>query len=220
MRRGLFVTGTDTGVGKTVVSAALLLRYGGELPVRYWKPIQTGAPPDDDTAEVRRLAAGSGAEVADGGVRLPDPVSPHLAAARAGETIDVDPLVARPAGDPRAAWIIEGAGGLLVPINRFVLMADLIGRLDLAVVVAARSTLGTINHTLLTLEALRARSLAPAGVVMVGEPDRDNREALTRYGGVDVLGELPRLDPLSPAALADWARAGLDPGGRLRRWLA
>ena len=220
MRRGLFVTGTDTGVGKTVVSAALLRRYGREAPLRYWKPIQTGAPPDDDTAEVRRLAAGSGAEVVDGGVRLPDPVSPHLAAARAGETIDLEPLVARPAGGPDAGWVVEGAGGLLVPINRFALMADLIGRLELAAVVVARSTLGTINHTLLTLEALRARSLAVAGVVMVGDPDRDNREAITRYGRVDVLGELPRLDPLSADALDGWARGGLDPGGRLRRWLA
>ena len=220
MRRGLFVTGTDTGVGKTVVSAALLRRYGGEAPLRYWKPIQTGVPPDDDTAEVRRLAAGAGGEVVDGGIRLPDPVSPHLAAARAGETIDLAPLVARPAGEPDACWIVEGAGGLLVPINRFALMADLIGRLELAAVVVARSSLGTINHTLLTLEALRARSLAVAGVVMVGDPDRDNREAITRYGQVDVLGELPRLEPLSAAALDGWVRGGLDPGGRLLRWLA
>ena len=220
MRRGLFVTGTDTGVGKTVVSAALLLRYGREAPLRYWKPIQTGSPPDDDTAEVRRLAAGAGAEVVDGGVRLPDPVSPHLAAARAGKTIDLEPLVARPAGEPDVRWIVEGAGGLLVPINRFALMADLIGRLGFAAVVVARSTLGTINHTLLTLEALRARSLAVAGVVMVGDPDRDNREAITRYGRVDVLGELPRLEPLSAAALDGWVRGGLDPGGRLLRWLA
>ena len=73
MRRGLFVTGTDTGVGKTVVSAALLLRYGQEAPLRYWKPIQTGVPPDDDTAEVRRLAAGAGGEVVDDGIRLPEP---------------------------------------------------------------------------------------------------------------------------------------------------
>ena len=220
MRRGLFVTGTDTGVGKTVVSAALLRRYGGEAPLRYWKPIQTGVPPDDDTAEVRRLAAGAGGEVVDGGIRLPYPVSPHLAAARAGETIDLAPLVARPAGEPDACWIVEGAGGLLVPINRFALMADLIGRLELAAVVVARSSLGTINHTLLTLEALRARSLAVAGVVMVGDPDRDNREAITRYGQVDVLGELPRLEPLSAAALDGWVRGGLDPGGRLLRWLA
>ena len=85
--------------------------------------------------------------------------------------------------------------------------------------VVARSTLGTINHTLLTLEALRARSLAVAGVVMVGDPDRDNREAITRYGRVDVLGELPRLEPLSAAALDGWVRGGLDPGGRLLRWL-
>ena len=220
MRRGLFVTGTDTGVGKTVVSAALLRRYGEEAPLRYWKPIQTGVPPDDDTAEVRRLAAGAGGEVVDGGIRLPDPVSPHLAAARAGETIDLEPLVARAAGEPDARWIVEGAGGLLVPINRFALMADLIGRLGLATLVVARSTLGTINHTLLTLEALRARSLAVAGVVMVGDPDRDNREAITRYGRVDVLGELPRLEPLSAAALDGWVRGGLDPGGRLLRWLA
>lgn len=220
MRRGLFVTGTDTGVGKTVVSAALLQRYGQESPLRYWKPIQTGSPPDDDTAEVGRLAAGGGGTVIDGGVRLPDPVSPHLAAARAGETIDLEPLVARTAGEPDVPWIVEGAGGLLVPINRYTLMADLIGRLGFAVLVVARSTLGTINHTLLTLEALRARSLPVAGVVMVGEPDRDNREAITRYGQVDVLGELPPLEPLSAAALAGWVRGGLDPGGRLRRWIA
>ena len=225
MHHGLFVTGTDTGVGKTVVSAALLVRFGCEqpaakAPLRYWKPIQTGSPPDDDTAEVRRLAAGAGVEIVDKGVRLPDPVSPHLAAARAGRTIELEPLLEAAWGAPPANWIVEGAGGLLVPINRSVLMVELVARLGLAVLVVARSTLGTINHTLLTLEALRARSLPLAGVVLVGPPNRDNRAAIQHYGAVDVLGEMPRFPVLSPAALTAWAGDGLDPDSRLSRWFA
>ncbi len=222
MRRGLFVTGTDTGVGKTVVAAALLHRYGGgPAPPRYWKPIQTGPPRDDDTAEVRRLTVGVAAGIVDEGVRLPEPVSPHLAAALAGTEIDVAPLLARCAADPPAGtWIIEGAGGVLVPINRSILMVDLIGALGLAALVVARSSLGTINHTLLTLACLRERSVPVAGVVMVGEPDRHNRAAIEDYGRVAVLGEMPRFERVSAPALADWAPRELDPQARLGEWLA
>jgi dethiobiotin synthetase len=192
--RGLFVTGTDTGVGKTVLSATLMLRYPEAC---YWKPIQTGS--DDDTAEVRRL---SGGRVISEGVRLPDPVSPHLAAQRVEMCIDLDAL-AKPM---RAApVIVEGAGGVLVPINDSQTMADLMVMLGLPVIVAARSTLGTINHTLLTIEALRARSLRVAGVVMIGNGNADNRAAIEHYGNVPVVGEMPRFDPLTPESLRAWA---------------
>jgi len=192
--RGVFVTGTDTGVGKTVLSAALMLRYPDAT---YWKPIQTGS--DDDTAEVRRL---SGGRVIDKGIRLPDPVSPHLAAQRAGVTIDLNRLI-----PPSGLCVVEGAGGVLVPVNESQLMADFMVKLGLPILIATRSTLGTINHTLLTLEALRARSLKIAGVVMIGDRNSDNLAAIEYYGKVPVLAEMPRFDPLTPDCLRKWAES-------------
>jgi dethiobiotin synthase len=187
--RGIFVTGTDTGVGKTVLSAALMLRYPEGS---YWKPIQTG--PDDDTAEVRRL---SGGQVIDQGIRHPDPVSPHLAHTR----IDLRSLL--PSGDEFC--IVEGAGGVLVPVNESQTMVDLMVLMGLPVIVAARTTLGTINHTLLTLEALRARGLRLAGVAMIGDRNGDNRAAIEGYGKIRVIAEMPRFDPLTPESLRRWA---------------
>ena len=220
MLRGLFVTGTDTGVGKTVVSAALFHRYRTREPLRYWKPIQTGTKQDDDTAEIRRLTTTAGVEILDDGVRLPHPVSPHLAASLAGQTIDVPALTRMAEGYPSTdRWIVEGAGGVLVPINQSELMADLIGQLKLAVLVVSRSSLGTINHTLLTLEGLRSRSLVVAGVVMVGDVNAHNRAAVERYGHVPVIADMPHFADLSDGALAEWAPAELDPGERLADWL-
>jgi dethiobiotin synthase len=214
------VTGTDTGVGKTVVSAALMRRYRGSAP-RYWKPIQTGIEQDDDSAEVARLSGCEPSSVLSEGVRLPRPVSPHLAARIAGVTIAVGALeriaAAHPTGGP---WIVEGAGGVLVPLNDRELIIDLMGRLGLPTVVAARSGLGTINHTLLTLEALTRRSIPVAGVVMVGAPDAENRRAIEAYGQVSVVGELPRLAPLDPASLAAWADTALDVRGQLSECFA
>lgn len=215
MVRGVFVTGTDTGVGKTVVAAALLVRYR-DLAPRYWKPVQTGIEQDDDTAEAARLAGVTGHDVLECGIRLPRPVSPHLAARWAGVSIEIAPLVAAAAAQPVRPWIVEGAGGVLVPINERDTMADLIRALGLPAVIVARSTLGTINHTLLTIDLLRRRQIDVAGVVMVGNPDADNRAAIERYGDVSVIGEMPRLEPLTPASLSAWAAAGLDSEGQLR----
>ena len=217
MARGLFVTGTDTGVGKTVVSAALLLRYRPRFVLRYWKPIQTGIEVDDDTADVRRLAACAPQDVRDDGVRLRQAVSPHLAARLASLRIDLD-AIGTLGSERLARWVVEGAGGVLVPINEADLMVDLMTRLALPVVVVARSTLGTINHTLLTLEAVKSRGLRVAGVVMVGTPDGENRQAIESYGRTRVLGELPHLSPLTPATLEAWARTSLDPHGHLMGW--
>ena len=218
MPRGLFVTGTDTGVGKTVVSAALMCLYRRRAPVRYWKPIQTGIEQDDDTAEVVRLAGCGPAEIVDSGVRLRHAVSPHLAARLAGRSINVDSVLSsmptatdEGAADAGAAfrrpgtfWIIEGAGGVLVPLNDEQLMVDLMSRLGLPALVVARTALGTINHTLLTLDVLRRRAIAVAAVVMSGAPDAAAREAIGRHGGVTVM-QLPVLEPLGPAAVAGWA---------------
>ena len=162
---GVFVTGTDTEVGKTVASSLLvatLRRFGR---VGYWKPIQTGIEQDDDTAEVRRLAACTDDEIVDRGVRLPRPLSPHLSARLADQEIDVDSLLrlGHTLNKDRF-WVVEGAGGLLVPLNDSEVLADLIAALELPTLIAARSGLGTINHTLLTLAELRRRSIPVPGL--------------------------------------------------------
>lgn len=202
------------------MSAALLCRYRRLAPLRYWKPIQTGIERDDDTAEVCRLAGCDRHQMLNEGVRLPRPVSPHLAARLNGSRIGLDALVAIIESQPRShRWIVEGAGGVLVPLNGSDLMVDLIVRLGLGTLVVARSGLGTINHTLLTLEALRARSVRLAGVVMIGPPDAENRLAIERYGAVRVVGELPILDLLAPESLGRWAERGLDPEAHIMEFL-
>ena len=215
MARGYFITGTDTGVGKTVASAALVHRLRTSGPVRYWKPVQTGIERDDDTDAVARLASCAPDELWTRGVRLERPVSPHLAARLAGTTIDAAEVARQLPDDRSVRWIVEGAGGALVPLNDSEMMADLMSRLALPVIVVARSTLGTINHTLLTIEALRRRSLEVAAVMMIGAANADNREAIERYGRAEVIGEMPVFDPLTTEALGAWARAELDSRGRL-----
>jgi dethiobiotin synthase len=210
--RGIFVTGTDTGIGKTVASAALMHRCRPATPVRYWKPIQTGIEHDDDTETVIRLGECGEEEVFRQGVRLPRPLSPHLAARLAGTDISIEDLCRLAGAEPAGPfWIVEGAGGVLVPINEGDLMIDLIAALGLPAVVVARTTLGTINHTLLTLAALRARAIAIAGVVMVGEPNDDNRTAIETYGGVQGLGRIRILDDVTAEAVRA-ASNSLDPG--------
>ena len=212
---GLFVTGTDTGVGKTLVSAALLHRFRTTPGLRYWKPVQTGIEADDDTAEVLRLSSLADDRALHDGVRLPRPLSPHLSASLAGASISVAGLIETASRqDSSVRWIMEGAGGVLVPLNERELMIDFMTVLGLPVVVAARSGLGTINHTLLTLEALRARALPVAGVVLVGPTNVDNRVAIETHGRTAVIGELNWLDPLTPAALQG-AAAVIAPGSAL-----
>jgi len=217
MIRGLFITGTDTGVGKTVVTAALMHRYRKELPLRYWKPIQTGVQQDDDTATVRVLGACAENEILDEGVRLKQPVSPHLAAKLSGEQIEIESLfkILAAKTSPKVSWIIEGAGGVLVPINKSAKMIDLMRALSLPVLVVASARLGTINHTLLTLEALRRRALVVAGVVMVGEQQADNSNAIESYGAISVLAEMPWFPQLSSSIIRNWAPGRLDPANLL-----
>jgi dethiobiotin synthetase len=189
-------------------------------PVRYWKPIQTGIEEDDDTATVASLARCSAGELVADGVRLPRPLSPHLSARLAGTAIDLHPLMQIfKEASASSRLVVEGAGGALVPINERELMTDLMARLALPVVIAARSTLGTINHTLLTVEALKRRSIAIAGVVMVGPENAENLAAIERYGCVPVLGEMPIFAPLTAGALEAWASTALDREQRLAELL-
>jgi dethiobiotin synthetase len=162
-----------------------------------------------------RLAACRDEEILDEGIRLPNPVSPHLAAERAGITITLERLRAVLPQNDAIRWIVEGAGGVLVPINGRDLMVDWMRALGLPVLVAARSALGTINHTLLTVEALRSRSLPVAGVLMIGERNGSNRAAIERYGHVPVVGEMPVFPALDQATLGRWSMSELDPENRL-----
>jgi len=192
--QGFFVTGTDTDVGKTVVSAWLLTH----LDALYWKPVQAGAEPETDAVTVRRLAEISEDRTLPEAYVLPEAIAPHEAARRGGIAIDMAKLEA-PATD--RLLVVEGAGGLLVPLTDTDYVIDLAAQLHLPVILVARSTLGTINHTLLSIEALRRRGLPLAGVVVNGPETPHNRAAIERYGEVNVIAEIPWLQELTRASL-------------------
>jgi dethiobiotin synthetase len=193
-----FITGTDTGVGKTVLSALLC----AALNAFYWKPIQTGTDEDMDSRTVAELAELPEERILPEAYRFRQPVSPHLAARWAGEQIYLK-NIGMPEVAQGTALIVEGAGGLLVPINELEFMVDLIRELKLPVLLAARSTLGTINHTLLSLAALARAEIEITGVVLIGDLNADNREAIEEYGRVRVVGEIPRLERLCRGALLE-----------------
>ncbi|HVT18778.1 MAG TPA: dethiobiotin synthase [Thermoanaerobaculia bacterium] len=242
----LAVIGTGTEVGKTVVSALLLARYGAALPLAYWKPVATGARDGRDSVEVARLA-GHRAAVLPETYLFGEPLSPHLAARREDRRIEPGTVLAeyrrhRAAG---RGLLIEGVGGLLVPLAAGWLLADLLGDLlaeasrqnpaaepaghrhramepglppGLACVLVAHSGLGTINHTLLTLEAMRVRGLPAAAVVLNGPPNPENRRAIESFGAVWPVFEVAPLAALDRASV-ERAAAGLDPQGLLAPFL-
>jgi dethiobiotin synthase len=198
----IFVTGTDTGVGKTVLSALLC----AALDAIYWKPIQTGSSEGTDRDEVMRCAGIPASQTREESYIFEPPVSPHLAARWAKRPIEMA-RIHKPVVPDGTRLVIEGAGGVLVPVNEREFMTDLMRHLGAPVLVAARSALGTINHTLLSLAALRAAGLTVLGVVMIGEPNADNREAIETYGRVRVVGEIPPLARIDRVSLCDVFRA-------------
>ena len=189
------VTGTDTGIGKTVFAAGLAAALGAH----YWKPIQAGVDPDGDKEEVARLSGLPAAQILPEAYRLATPASPHLAARIDGVTIALDRLALPQVDGP---LVVEGAGGVLVPISETLLMADLFAHWGQPVILCARTALGTINHSLLSVEALRARGVPIAGIAFIGEAHVENERIIPLLAGVPSLGRLPLLDPLSPATLA------------------
>ena len=200
------ISGTGTDIGKTVFAAGLTGLIGAD----YWKPIQTGVSLGDPDAprDAGFVARMTGARIHPEAVILPEPLSPHRAAELAGVTIDpaaIDP----PDADP---LVIEGAGGVLVPITRDLLSADLFARWGIPVILCATTGLGTISHTLSAIESLRARGCPLHGVAFIGDDNPDNIATIGQIGGVRVLGRLPRLPDLTPEALATAMRDNFDAG--------
>ncbi len=194
----LFVTGSDTDVGKSIVSAMLTLG----LRASYWKPVQSGPGPngtEGDSAYIQALTDLPEGHFLPERFRLSQPLSPHAAAAIDGIDIRLSDFVL-PAHD-RSHLIVEGAGGLLVPLNQRDYILDLIRQLQIPVVLVVRSSLGTINHTLLSIEQLRRAKVPILGVVMNGPKNQGNREAIAHYGQVPILLELERLPNLNAVSL-------------------
>jgi dethiobiotin synthase len=181
-----------------VLSALLVAALDGI----YWKPVQTGLIEGTDRDAVRLLAACPEGRLLPERYCFDPPVSPHLAAREAGVRITLDAF-ALPESWGTRPMIVEGAGGALVPLNDKDLMLDLMRHLGLPVVVATRTTLGTINHTLMTLAALRSAHLHVQGVVMIGHENIENRRAIEHYGKVRVIGHIPMLEQIHRAALLD-----------------
>ncbi|WP_426451033.1 dethiobiotin synthase [Paenibacillus sp. S-38] len=225
MGKGFFVTGTDTEVGKTWVTSVLAAaavrrltlqtgRSGQATSLHIWKPIQSGTRLGDPRADSRRLLRGSGIEQSETetvSITLQAPLAPWMAARRAEIPIPWDELLAegtrRLAAYPRL--LVEGAGGLLVPLTARHTVADLAAAIALPLLVVARTQLGTVNHTLLTIAAARQKGLRMAGVILNGYSGEDDLalsetiEMIEHFGSVPVLGVLPRLEE-DPATMNEW----------------
>src|ERR1700722_19887775 len=175
MSARLIVSGTDTGIGKTVFAAGL----AGALDGVYWKPIQAGLEEETDRATVLRLSGLAPERVLPEAYRLRTPASPHLAAERDGIVIDPEALVL-PATD--RPLVVEGAGGLRVPLTRELTYIDVMARWKAPVVLCARTTLGTINHSLLSIDALRTRNIPIAGIAFIGDENRESERIIADIG--------------------------------------
>ena len=182
------VSGTDTNIGKTVFCAGLC----GLLGARYWKPVQAGLPGDSDVVE--ELA---GVEIVPSAYTLQLAASPHQGAAEEG--LIIDPASLDP---PEGPVVIEGAGGLMVPLSSELLFIDVFSRWKLPVILCARTKLGTINHTLLSIEALRRRDIPLHGIAFIGDANEESEKIIVELGQVKRLGRLPVIEPLTRGRLA------------------
>ena len=196
MTRTYIITGTDTGVGKTVFAAAL----AGALGASYWKPIQSGLEPETDSTRVKELSGLPDTKILPEAYLFKAALSPHRAAELEDIKIDAAKINIPAVVGP---LIVEGAGGLLVPIKRELLFADVFARWELPVILCARTALGTINHSLLSIEAMRARDIVIHGIAFIGDENADNERTICEISGVNRLGRLPHLDPLNAKSLRD-----------------
>lgn len=203
MSHAIVVTATDTDVGKTVFAAALAAALDG----CYWKPVQAGLEDGTDSERVATLSGLPADRILRESYRLTTPASPHLAAAI--DNVVIDPAAFDPPACDRRL-IIEGAGGPLVPLSGGLLYADIFARWRFDTVIVARTTLGTINHSLLAIEALRARGVPILGIAFIGDAQEDSERTIAAIGRVQRLGRLPRLDALNRDTLRDAFAAGFD----------
>ena len=200
MSQTFIITGTDTGVGKTIFAAALTQALGAT----YWKPVQCGLEGETDSKIISRLI---NCEVLQEAYRLSMPASPHLAAEAEGKLISIDRFILPTKFMP---LVIEGAGGVMVPLNRENLFIDIFASWNKPVILCARPTLGTINHTLLSLSALRNAGCKILGVAFIGEDNKEVEETICAFGEVSRLGRLPHLETLTSETLATAFESGFD----------
>ncbi|MCD9146320.1 dethiobiotin synthase [Pseudophaeobacter flagellatus] len=198
--RTVVVTGTDTGIGKTIFSAGLVQA----LQASYWKPVQSGLEEETDSETVERLSGGA---VLAEAYRLQHPASPHLSAEAEGVEIDPESLTLPQLDGP---LVVEGAGGVMVPLNRRMLYLDLFAKWGAPVILCARTQLGTINHTLLSVQALRAAGCRVLGVVFIGAPEREVEDSICLFGKLVHLGRLPMIPELGAAVPPSANAAGDD----------
>ena len=209
MSLAIVVTGTDTDIGKTVFAAALV----GALNGYYWKPVQAGLDGETDSETVARLSRRPPGRIIPECYRLTTPASPHYAAERDRTLIDPERLRVPSTELP---LVIEGAGGLLVPLTRTLLFIDIFKHWHVPVVLCARTALGTINHTLMSIEALRTRQIPLLGVAFIGDENADSEQTIVAIGRTRHLGRLPRLPILTPDTLRAAFAAHFNPADFLQ----
>ncbi|NLA74271.1 MAG: dethiobiotin synthase [Deltaproteobacteria bacterium] len=192
----LFIAGTDTGIGKTLVSAILM----SGLNAKYWKPVQSGLTGITDTEWIKENTGLDASRFFHETYRLKEPLSPHASAALEGIHIDLESFVI-PETSKGEILIIEGAGGIMVPLNEKELMIDLMKRFNAPVILVARSGLGTINHTLLSINQLRQENIEIFGAVMNGPLNKSNRNAIEHFSDIKVIAEIEPMETITPETL-------------------
>lgn len=205
MTQRFIITGTDTDIGKTVFSAALMLGLEsvGATP-HYWKPVQSGVSDNIDTHTVKTLTNLEQDRFLPESYIFSESLSPHRAAELDDLHIDIETLQNKnsiPSVD--SVLIIEGAGGLMVPLTRENLLINLFKKWKIPVILCARTGLGTINHTLLSLEALWSRNIPIHGIAFIGERNMDNVRTIGQFSETKILGTLPMIEDLSPESLKE-----------------
>lgn len=194
--KSLFITGIGTGIGKTIVSAILTEK----LKADYWKPVQSGDLDDSDSLKVRGLVSNPTSVFHPETYRLTQPYSPHKSAAIDGITIDPEKFIVP---ETNNQLIIEGAGGLMVPLNDDFLMIDLIKHLNAYVVLVSQNYLGSINHTLLSIAQLKQYDINVAGIIFNGKTDVDSESYILKYTGIKLLGHLPEFDKINKEEISN-----------------
>jgi dethiobiotin synthetase len=195
MRR-LFVTGIGTNVGKTVISAILTQK----LQADYWKPIQAGDLNNTDSMKVSQWVDNTISTIHPEAYRLTQPMSPHTAAERDGININLKDIIS---AETTRNLIIEGAGGLMVPLNKNDLVVDMISHFQAEAVLVSRHYLGSINHTILSIEALRSRNIPITGIIFNGDDNRDTESIIKSVCAVPILGRIPDIDNLNQHSIKD-----------------
>lgn len=194
MSKKFIITGTGTGIGKTLTSAMLMLG----LDADYWKPVQSGT--ETDTNTLRKLTALPANRFHNEVYSFEMPASPHIAAESEGRVIDIAKL--KPPHTPRTL-LIEGAGGLMVPVTRTVLMIDVFKQMNAPVILCTRTELGTINHTLLSVQALKVHGIPLHGIIFLGPENKDTIKTIIDFSMAKLLGHIPVLKEISAASLTE-----------------